>query len=188
MPPRGRGYVTDKKIDGKSLMRLLKYVFSRYAFRLIVVGICLIISSVASVIAATFMQRLIDEVIIPAGSDEAHYKAMITIRNRWMVDNSDYIITYVHSDYGGAYQTLEYAKKKKKINIIEIPKYDYDDNENQDDLKGKSNFEKAVILMEERWLDSLDPMEEYIPSERMRVFMKDLFSKFENKDNNGSSD
>ena len=65
MPPRGRGYVTNKKIDPKSLIRLLKYVFSRYSFRLLIVGICIMVSSVASVIAATFMQRLIDEVILP---------------------------------------------------------------------------------------------------------------------------
>ncbi len=64
MPPR-RGYVTNKKIDPKSLLRLLKYVFSRYKVQLACVGICLIVSSLASVIAATFMQRLIDEVILP---------------------------------------------------------------------------------------------------------------------------
>ena len=65
MPPRGRGFVTDKKIDPKSLIRLLKYVFRKYKFRLFFVAVCLIVNSVASVIAATFMQRLIDEVILP---------------------------------------------------------------------------------------------------------------------------
>ncbi|MBR5341894.1 MAG: ABC transporter ATP-binding protein [Erysipelotrichaceae bacterium] len=64
MPPR-RGFVTDKKIDPKSLLRLLKYVFKKYKFQLVIVAICIMISSVASVIAATFMQRLIDEVILP---------------------------------------------------------------------------------------------------------------------------
>ncbi len=68
MPPR-RGYVTNKKIDPKSLLRLLKYVFSRYKVQLACVGICLIVSSLASVIAATFMQRLIDEVILRQADD-----------------------------------------------------------------------------------------------------------------------
>ena len=44
MPPR-RGYVTNKKIDPKSLLRLLKYVFFRYKVQLACVGICLIVSS-----------------------------------------------------------------------------------------------------------------------------------------------
>ena len=64
MPP-GRNFVSDKKIDPKSLFRLLKYVFKRYGLHLSAVAVCLVISSVASVVAATFMQRLIDEVVLP---------------------------------------------------------------------------------------------------------------------------
>ena len=65
MPGPRQRVVTDKKIDPKSLSRLLKYVFSRYGFRLAIVAVCLVLSSVSSVIAATFMQRLIDEIIYP---------------------------------------------------------------------------------------------------------------------------
>ena len=54
-----------------------------------------------------------DEVLIPAESDAAYYKAMITVRNKWLIDNSDYIITYIRRDHGGAYNTYKYAKKKK---------------------------------------------------------------------------
>jgi uncharacterized phage-like protein YoqJ len=60
-----------------------------------------------------------DEILIPAESDAAHYKAMITVRNRWMVDNSDYIITYIRREYGGAYNTYKYAKKQN-ISIIAL--------------------------------------------------------------------
>ena len=63
--PRGGRFVTNKKIDKKSLARLLKYVFSRYKGRLAVVAVCLLISSVSNVIATTFMQKLIDNVITP---------------------------------------------------------------------------------------------------------------------------
>ena len=63
MPPRR--VVTDKKIDMKSLLRLLKYVWSRYKIRLILVGLCLIMSSVSSVIASTFLAKLIDTVVVP---------------------------------------------------------------------------------------------------------------------------
>ena len=80
MPPHGR-VVTNKKIDKKSLLRLVRYVFSRYKFRLLIVAICLICSSISSVIAATFMQRLIDEAIIPgiSSSLEAVEKTLMSI-------------------------------------------------------------------------------------------------------------
>ena len=64
MPPRGR-YITDEKINFKSLGRLIRYVFSRYGKHLILVAFCLVVSSVSSVIANTFMQKLIDTAIIP---------------------------------------------------------------------------------------------------------------------------
>ncbi len=62
-----------------------------------------------------YYSDMYDEVIIPAESDAAHYKAMITVRNKWMVDNSDYIITYIRKDIGGAHSTLKYAEKKNII-------------------------------------------------------------------------
>ena len=65
MPPRPQRYVTNKKIDPKSLLRLLKYVFRRYSWRLFVVAICIILSSVSNVIVNAFMAELIDTVILP---------------------------------------------------------------------------------------------------------------------------
>ena len=65
MPPRGRGYVTNKKIDKKSLARLMKYVFKRYYIHLIIVMICIILNSVSNVIVNSYMARLIDTVIVP---------------------------------------------------------------------------------------------------------------------------
>ena len=41
MPPRQGRYVTNKKIDMKSLKRLLQYVFKRYSFRLLIVLVCI---------------------------------------------------------------------------------------------------------------------------------------------------
>ena len=65
MPPRGRGYVTNKKIDKKSLARLLKYVFKHYYIHFIIVMICIILNSVSNVIVNSFMAKLIDTVILP---------------------------------------------------------------------------------------------------------------------------
>ena len=45
--------------------RLLRYLFDHYGMRLIVVMLCIIVSAVASVIATVFLQRLIDECIVP---------------------------------------------------------------------------------------------------------------------------
>ena len=64
MPPRQR-FVTNKKIDPKSLLRLLNYVFRRYSWRLLLVAVCIVISAVSNVIVNAFMAQLIDTVILP---------------------------------------------------------------------------------------------------------------------------
>lgn len=38
----------------------------------------------------------------------------ITYRNKWMVEKADYVICGILRDWGGAYQTYQYAKRKKK--------------------------------------------------------------------------
>ncbi len=65
MPPRTGRYVSDKKIDMKSLLRLLKYVYRIYHMRLFVVLVCIIVSAVSNVIVNSYMARLIDSVIVP---------------------------------------------------------------------------------------------------------------------------
>ena len=80
MPPRSR-VITNKKIDPKSLIRLLKYTWKHNSVKLILVGVCLIISSISSVIASTFLAKLIDTVVMP-GIDlglEAVYPDLIGI-------------------------------------------------------------------------------------------------------------
>jgi uncharacterized phage-like protein YoqJ len=41
----------------------------------------------------------------------------ISHRNRWMVDESDVVISYVVHGWGGAAKTLDYARRKHKIII-----------------------------------------------------------------------
>ena len=45
----------------------------------------------------------------------------ISKRNEWMMANADLIIAYVNHEYGGAYQSLRVAKRRKKkiINICD---------------------------------------------------------------------
>ena len=46
----------------------------------------------------------------------------ISKRNEWMMTNADLVIAYVNHNYGGAYQSLQVAKRRKKkiINICDF--------------------------------------------------------------------
>ena len=59
------------------------------------------------------------ETIYPDGLEFVPKKFAIIHRNRWIVDHSDYLITYISINFGGAYNITEYAKRKKK-NIINL--------------------------------------------------------------------
>ncbi len=61
-----------------------------------------------------------DDIIIPEELLEVHYKSAITKRNRWMIDNSDYLIAYVRKNYGGAYNTLKYAQCRNETTVINL--------------------------------------------------------------------
>ena len=51
---------------GKTASRLIKYLFKHYGPHLVTVIICILLSGLASVVASLFLQKLIDECIIPA--------------------------------------------------------------------------------------------------------------------------
>lgn len=53
------------KIDGKTVKRLLSYIFSNYKGRFVLVLLCIIISSVVNVASSLFIQTLIDGYITP---------------------------------------------------------------------------------------------------------------------------
>ena len=55
-----------------------------------------------------------DEVEICAESSEVHYKSAIQVRNRCMVDRSDLVVCCIQHKSGGAYRTMQYAKKQGK--------------------------------------------------------------------------
>ena len=65
--PRGRrgGAITMKGMDTGTIKRLWNFVWSNYKAGLVVVVICVIISSLAMTVANFFLQSLIDTVIIP---------------------------------------------------------------------------------------------------------------------------
>ncbi len=55
------------------------------------------------------------ETIYPTGLENIHPKYAITARNHWMIEQSDYVITYVTRNVGGAAKFQQIAEKKKKI-------------------------------------------------------------------------
>ncbi len=55
-----------------------------------------------------------NEIEICQRSSDSHFKGAFQVRNRLMVDRSDMIICCIEHDSGGAYKTVQYAKRKKK--------------------------------------------------------------------------
>ena len=49
----------------------------------------------------------------------------ISKRNEWMMKSADFVIAYVKRDFGGAYNSLQIAKRNKKqiINIFDLLQY-----------------------------------------------------------------
>ena len=62
-----------------------------------------------------------DSILYP-GLEDKMPRYAITYRNRFMVDKADLIIAYIDHEWGGAYNTYKYAKKKGKriINLAEM--------------------------------------------------------------------
>ena len=54
-----------------------------------------------------------DDIIYPE-IEKTPLKFAVIKRNKWVIDRSDFLIAYVGHSWGGAYRTLEYAKRKKK--------------------------------------------------------------------------
>ncbi|MBE6007751.1 MAG: hypothetical protein E7235_00970 [Lachnospiraceae bacterium] len=61
------------------------------------------------------------DTILPEGIENVHPRFAISWRNRWMIAQSDYVVTYVTHSWGGASQFAEIATQKNYhvININE---------------------------------------------------------------------
>ena len=69
-----------------------------------------------AVVDLPFYEIYYDSIIIPECLQGTHPKSAITQKNRWMIEQSDLVITLVDKETGGAYTALKYAKKwDKKI-------------------------------------------------------------------------
>ncbi len=63
--------------------------------------------------------KAFDYVEICTESAEKHPKSAIQVRNKHIVDRSDFIVFWIERESGGAYRTMQYAKKygKEMINL-----------------------------------------------------------------------
>lgn len=58
------------------------------------------------------LETLYDEIIIQMELEGCHYRSAIQKRNRWVVDRCSQMICFIQRDFGGAYATYQYAKRK----------------------------------------------------------------------------
>lgn len=66
-----------------------------------------------------YYEKYYDHIIIPDAVNGAHPKSAITLKNRWMIEQSDLVIFFVKRNHGGAYAAQKYAEKlnKRIINL-----------------------------------------------------------------------
>ncbi len=58
-----------------------------------------------------------DHTVLPEGIETVPPRFAIEYRNKWMIDHSDIVITYVHRSFGGAAKFKELAEKRNKVVI-----------------------------------------------------------------------
>ena len=66
-----------------------------------------------------FETEYYDKTILPNGIEMVPQRFAVSYRNRWMIEQSDYVITFVSHSFGSAAKFKEFAEKKNKI-IINI--------------------------------------------------------------------
>ncbi len=57
--------------------------------------------------------------ILPEGIETVPRRFAINYRNKWMLNKSDIVVTYVTRNFGGAWEFRELAKKKHRL-VIEV--------------------------------------------------------------------
>ena len=57
------------------------------------------------------------ETMLPEGIELVVPRYVISWRNKWMLKQSDYVVTYITHFWGGAYQYAKKAEKQKKTVI-----------------------------------------------------------------------
>ena len=66
-----------------------------------------------------YYEKYYDHIILPESVHGAHPKSAITLKNRWMIEQSDLVIVWVERENGGAHKAMKYAEKlnKRVVNL-----------------------------------------------------------------------
>ena len=64
-----------------------------------------------------FDTRNYSDTMLPEGIETIHPRFAISWRNKWMIKQSDYVVTYITHPWGGAAQFAEKSERQKKIVI-----------------------------------------------------------------------
>lgn len=62
---------------------------------------------------------IVQDSIYPEGLEKVPPRFAIPWRNKWMVNNSDYVIAFLRHDFGGAAKSVIYVEKKG-VKVIRI--------------------------------------------------------------------
>ena len=114
-----------KTKKSKTIFRLLKYVFTTYKFQFFIVFVAIIISALANVMGIQFIQRLIDDYIVPLiGNQNPDFSSLLGailsmgiiyligvlatyIYNRLMINISQGILNKIRTEMFEHMQSLE---------------------------------------------------------------------------------
>ena len=64
-----------------------------------------------------FDTRDYSDTMLPEGIETVHPRFAISWRNKWMIKQSDYVVTYVTHSWGGSAQFAELAERQRKTVI-----------------------------------------------------------------------
>lgn len=67
-----------------------------------------------------FLSDGFDSTLYPSGMEDVPKKAAIIRANRYMIEHTDYLITYAHHSASNAVKLLAYARKREKKGLIQI--------------------------------------------------------------------
>lgn len=63
---------------------------------------------------SAYYESMFDLVLIPSILEGVHYKHAIVLRNRWMVEQADYVIAMVERKEGGSLRNIAVCQKEKE--------------------------------------------------------------------------
>lgn len=113
---------TDERFS--SVVRSLKRIYPNIKLILVIPYFSNVLNS-----NKEYYDIMYDDILLPDELIGSYYKAAITKRNKWMIENSDYIIDCTYRNFGGAYDAVAYRKSLGEI-IVKVKNNTHSPKEN----------------------------------------------------------